>query len=290
MAKERRAGLGILDRIVLFAAWLVTCGIVDLLGLYVGQGIQERRIGVEDRVLKLPVTSKPPPEGLRPKAESDLTFYDTLVQPPPKGARADRPARPAAPAGPNAAADAATAPTGSPPAAAAKADAAKADSAKTDSARTEPAKTASARAEPTKAESAKAAPPADRPAMSPSTAVPPGHAAAPRSADVPATATPRAPAAPPATPPSAARPAPAHSTGGGFTVLATPTRNKDEADILAQKLRGKGYDVMVVRVLRDGDNWYRVRIGRYGTAEQATEAMKNLREHEGVPHVFVATE
>jgi cell division septation protein DedD len=258
MAKERRAGLGILDRLVLFAAWLVTCGIVYLLGLYVGQGIQERRIGVEDRMLRLPVTSKPPPEGLRPKSDSDLTFYDTLVQPPGTAARADRVARPPAPGAPGAA----------PP-------------------ETGPA-------DGTQAAAAKPAPaaPAERPAASPPPTLSGARAAAPRPADVPPATTPRAPAAPPATPAPASPPAPAtaRSAGGGFTVLATPTRSKDEADILAQKLRGKGYDVMVVRVLRDGDVWYRVRIGRYGSAEQATEAMRSLREREGVPHVFVATE
>jgi len=235
--KERRAGLGILDRLVLFTAWLVTCGIVYLLGLYVGQGIQERRIGVEDRMLRLPVTSKPPPEGLRPKAEADLTFYDTLVGPPGKAARADRP-----------------------PAAAPAAAATVTPAVET----------------------------ADRPAGVPATPSP-QRAAAPRpAADTPPVTAPRTAAAPPAsTPPPAAAP---RATGGGFTVLATPTRSRDEADALAQKLRGRGYDVTVVRVVRDGDNWYRVRIGRYGSADQATEAMRTLREREGVPHVFVATE
>src|SRR5881409_1800129 len=79
MAKPGRAGLGLWDRLVLLLAWGVTCGLVYLLGFYVGKGMQERPLGPEDRLVRLPVVSTPPPAGQRPKAESDLTFYDTLA-------------------------------------------------------------------------------------------------------------------------------------------------------------------------------------------------------------------
>ena len=79
MAKPGRAGLGLWDRLVLLLAWGVTCGLVYLLGFYVGKGMQERPLGPEDRLVRLPVTSTPPPEGQRPKADSELTFYDTLT-------------------------------------------------------------------------------------------------------------------------------------------------------------------------------------------------------------------
>jgi hypothetical protein len=35
---------------------------------------------------------------------------------------------------------------------------------------------------------------------------------------------------------------------------------------------------------------YRVQVGRFTTAEQASEMMHRLREHEGVEHAFVASE
>ena len=57
-----------------------------------------------------------------------------------------------------------------------------------------------------------------------------------------------------------------------------------------RRLRSRGYDASVVRVLRDGDTWYRVQVGRFATSSQATDTMQRLREHEGVQHVFVATE
>ena len=41
---------------------------------------------------------------------------------------------------------------------------------------------------------------------------------------------------------------------------------------------------------RDGDTWYRLRVGRYPTSEQATDTMRKLRDVEGITHVFVATE
>jgi len=45
-----------------------------------------------------------------------------------------------------------------------------------------------------------------------------------------------------------------------------------------------------VRVLRDGDTWYRVLVGHFASAQQATETMQRLRDREGVAHAFVASE
>ena len=73
-------------------------------------------------------------------------------------------------------------------------------------------------------------------------------------------------------------------------MLANPTRNRVEAEALERQLRSRGYDATVVEVLRDGDAWYRLRVGRYASADQATAAMHKLREHEGVEHAFVASE
>src|SRR5438034_9164924 len=79
MANERRSGLRLWDRLILFTAWVATCGLVYLLGFYVGKGTQIGRLGLEERVVRLPVTSAPPHEGQRPKSEGERTFYDTLV-------------------------------------------------------------------------------------------------------------------------------------------------------------------------------------------------------------------
>jgi hypothetical protein len=78
-APAPRVGLRFLDRLILLVAWLVTCGLVYGLGFYTGKGTQERRLGMEERVVRLPVTSDVPAEGQRPKAATEFTFYETLV-------------------------------------------------------------------------------------------------------------------------------------------------------------------------------------------------------------------
>src|SRR5947207_867184 len=163
MARDGRGGLGLGDRLILLLAWITTCGLVYLLGFYVGKGTQARSLRVEQQVVRLPVTSAPPPEGQRPKTEPEFGFYHKLM----------------------------------------------------------------------------------------------GEQGAERAPD---------------------------------KVLANPTRSREEADGLAKQLRGRGYDATLVRVVRDGDTWYRVQVGRFTTAEQAEETMHRLREHEGVEHAFVASE
>jgi cell division septation protein DedD len=286
MAREPRTGLGFLDRLVLLVAWLATCGLVYLLGFYVGKGTQERALGMEQQVVRLPVTSQPPPEGQRPKAESEFVFYDKLM-----GERPGEPRELAKPA---------TDP-GARPAA--------------DDARSAPVKPVAATpvAKPVAAKPAETAPPAATPPIAKPAVVKQAVAGAPvvappALAPKPATPAPHAPATPPtlavatspkptpdAAKPAAATPAPApttvvHPAGGGWTVLANPTQSRDEADGLVRQLRGRGYDATLVRVVRDGGTWYRVQVGRFASAEQATEMMHRLREHEGVSHAFVASE
>jgi cell division protein FtsN len=247
MNKQGRVGLGVWDRLVLLVAWIVTCGLVYLLGFYVGKGADGRAVALPDRSLNLPVTSTPPPAGQRPKSESELTFYDRLAAgergesaAPPRSPAPTPPAAPAAPAAPRAPA---------PP---------------------EP-EASTPKATP--------APPAASPAPAP--ARPPSTTSAPSSAVSPPARTASNPTPPTPSPPAAGR---------GWTVLASPTRNRSEAEDLQRQLRGKGYDASLVRVARDGDTWYRVQIGRFGSAAQANEVMHRLREREGVSHVFVASE
>jgi len=80
------------------------------------------------------------------------------------------------------------------------------------------------------------------------------------------------------------------AASGGWTVIANPTQNHDEADALMRQLRGRGYDASLVRVARDGGTMYRVVVGRFATSDEASETMHRLREHEGVTHAFVASE
>ena len=272
MANERRSGFGFWDRLILFTAWVVTCGLVYLLGFYVGKGTQAERLGLEERIVRLPVTSSPPREGQRPKTDGELTFYDKLV------ARQGGERRPTEPTPP---AKAATSPAH-------------------DDAAAAPAGTAVAKDSRPPAAAKPAAPPAHAPArvavlprpVPVKSVPPPVHVASPKPAAPTAVIPPPPPAAPQVearvTPPA---PLPIESAAaGGWTVLANPTRSREDAEALERQLRGRGYDATVVRVLRDGDTWYRLRVGRYPSADQAAAAMHKLREHEGVEHAFVASE
>jgi cell division protein FtsN len=251
MAKGPRPTLRLIDRLVLIVMWLVTCGLVYVLGYYVGKGMPDRHAAMEERSVRLPVTSSPPPEGQRPKEAKDFpSFYQAL----PAGERPIDVAR-------------GTPVTAPPPSVVST---------------TVPRPTTTTTAAP-----GVATPATSRIFVTTSTTLgratptttPP--ATAPRPSG-PGATTP-APGAPPTT-------LPRTSARGGYTVEASPTRSRSEAEQLLGTLRRRGYDATLVEVERDGDTWYRLRVGRYATSEQATETMRRLRDVEGVTHVFVASE
>jgi hypothetical protein len=311
MAKTVRPGLRLIDRLILVVAWIATCGVVYLMGFYLGKGTQERRLHAEERIVRLPVTSAPPPEGEHHKTNGDLTFYEQLLS----GGRAGMPEStgstkspsPAAPPSPPAAAPAVAAP---PPAAATTPTlppphGGTAAAPPAGSAPTHLAGSPAPAAAPPLPHPPAAAPPPPLPhppaaAPAPAPAARAVSTAPPRTPDRPAVPAP-APAAPSAlakpvtvapaiASADATAPAAPPRTSGGWTVEADPTRDRDEAEALQKRLRARGYDSTLVRVLRDGETWYRLHIGRYGSAEQASEVMRRLRDSEGVAHVFVATE
>jgi septal ring-binding cell division protein DamX len=273
MARGPRPGLGLIDRLVLLAAWLVTCGLVYVLGYYVGRGAPDRQAANEERTVRLPVTSTPPSEGQRPKEAKEFpTFYQAL----PAGERPIDVAR-GTPVTAPASGSASTAP---PPRA-------------VRSTTTLPAAfpTPTTLGRPAVTTTTQARPAATTTLVRPAPTLPPTSTTT--LSRPPATLGP--PATPPTTvPPNAAPPvppSPPRATGrGGFTVEASPTRSRSEAEHLMVTLRRRGYDATLVEVERDGDTWYRLRVGRYPTAEQATDAMRRLRDVEGMTHVFVAAE
>jgi len=258
MARDGRGGLGLGDRLILLVAWVTTCGLVYLLGFYVGKGTQAHSLRLEQQVVRLPVTSGPPPEGQRPKTAPEFGFYDKLMgeqggeRLPDKGHEEAKPA-PAAPALAREAVAATPAP--------------------------EPVSRSSP---PVSRTAVGAKPPprpfhlmADVPGRRPPAPAPAVSFASPRSASAA---------------PASLAPPPAALATGGFTVRTNPTRDREEADGLMKQLRSRGYDATLVRVVRDGDAMYRVQVGRFTTAEQASDMMHRLREHEGVEHAFVASE
>jgi hypothetical protein len=84
-----RPGLRLVDRLLLIGAWAISCSAVYGLGFYTGSQIQERVPDDEERIVRLPVTAEPPAAGQRAKGGEDFTFYDTLVQGPPRTRQSD---------------------------------------------------------------------------------------------------------------------------------------------------------------------------------------------------------
>jgi hypothetical protein len=290
MATER-GSLGLGQRLVLLAAWLMSCGFVYVLGVYVGKGMRDR--GPINPGVSLPVDAAVPPAP-PPDAQAPLTFYDVLgtQQGAPAAARraqpdtpaAARPTQPdtmneeklAATPPPAAATPAATSPAVTPPVVA------KATVPPTPAAKPVPA--------------APAIPPADG-AIPPLAAVKPPLAAKPATPSVTPAPTVPSPAAPPVrvapgapTAPAPAAPGlPPQVASGRWTVYASPSRDQLAVEYERAALRAKGYPAEVVTVKRDGDTWYRIRLGRYATEAQAEEASRKLR-NDGVGHAFVQSE
>jgi DedD protein len=269
-AKGPRPTLRLIDRLVLLVAWLVTSGIVYVLGYYVGKGSPGRQTVADVRSVRLPVASTPPPEGQRPKDAREFpSFYQTL----PAGERPIDVAR----GTPVTAPPPGNAPTAAPAAAPptiVRTPTAGVPTSPTTLVRT----TGTVMSPPTFPRTATTmlAPTASGRTEStlPSTPRPPQV--------TPTTLVHTASTPPPVPPRTAGK--------GGFTVEASPTRSRSEADQLLATLRRRGYDASLVQVERDGDTWYRLRVGRYSTSEQATETMRKLREVDGITHVFVATD
>ena len=89
MESSMRPGLRLVDRLLLIGAWAISCSAVYGLGFYTGSQIQERVPDDEERIVRLPVTAEPPAAGQRAKGGEDFTFYDTLVQGPPRTRQSD---------------------------------------------------------------------------------------------------------------------------------------------------------------------------------------------------------
>jgi hypothetical protein len=306
MATER-GSLGFGQRLVLLCAWLVSCGFVYVLGVYVGKGMHDR--GPVSPGVSLPVDAAVPPAPA-PDAQAPLTFYDVLGTQQ-GGAPAPRPtqAAPAArapqpdgtmteqklasatppPAAPSPATPAPAAPAATPAAAPVKPASPVAAPAPAKPVATSPASPV-ADTNPALA-AAKPPLPASKPTTSPPPTVPampaPSVGSSP-AAIPPSTPVVHAATTPPPAPPAAAG-LPPQTASGRWTVYANPSRDELAVEHERAALHAKGYPAEVVTLRRDGDTWYRIRVGRYATEAQAEEASRKLRT-DGVGHAFVQSE
>lgn len=277
---RRRIEIGRLEVVLLMFGYVTSLAMVGIGGIYVGERSVQRRLGAKERILRLPVPSGTP-TARDDAQEPNITFYDTLGQPeePVREGRVIVPEKktPAEPAARRAATQA--------------------------PARERPAAPPDTRAMPPPAPApvdtaARASPPEPRPAADRE----PGREV--RQDDTGETARGAAPrelpSPPPGVTPEAAATARALLTAppsgtvapqaGTWSVQVNATQESQVARDLADRLRRRGYDAFVVTQVRDGATWYRVRVGRLPSLEMANTLVVQLKEREGLPHAFVASD
>jgi len=120
------------------------------------------------------------------------------------------------------------------------------------------------------------------PLLAPSTELPPPGTAPEVRPPVGAQQTPAPAVAPPRTrQPATSTPPPslsiATSGTGDYTVQVSAWMTQQKADAEAAKLSAAGYTAFVEDAYVGGGNWYRVRIGRYATMEEAQQAAAQLQ-------------
>lgn len=249
--------------------------VVFLLGIYAGRGLGNRRPDGGEQIVRVPVA---PAVEQTPGADDGLTFYDTLGRPggAAKPGTRDAEHRPAA-APPDVVAQAPAAervPEKNPDPAAAEPD----DEAPPERVAVPKAESV-AKPDPA-AKVAKEAPRQPQAAPSPTAQKAERAPAPPSTARVAVALAPNAVATP------------AVKTGarGDWSVQVSATRDPRTADAILRRLKTKGYEAFVLKVRRRGETFYRVRVGHYGSLEEAQQVVTRLRREPGVPEAFVASD
>jgi cell division septation protein DedD len=68
------------------------------------------------------------------------------------------------------------------------------------------------------------------------------------------------------------------TTAGRWSVQIHATRDEGAAQQLARQLRTQGYAPAISKVVRDGEVWYRVRVGSFTNADEARASVGRLRK------------
>src|SRR3990170_5940097 len=95
--------------------------------------------------------------------------------------------------------------------------------------------------------------------------------------------------------PPAPKPAPPVDTAGskesgkGWTVQVNAFPDERSAKTWVDRLKNKGYNAYVAEVNVKGKIWYRVRVGQYGTREEAKKVEEALKTKENYSKAFIAS-
>jgi cell division septation protein DedD len=242
--------LEVVGLIVVFAGGSVA---VFTLGFFLGKGLQESQVAGEDRVARLTIETveerekvPEPAPEIEPPAPAPTVGLNLAVRPAPSGRRAD------------AAEESSPRPTAQLP-------------------RDRPSPTAEA---PLPTAAVRVRPTAAPPVRAQPTAVP--------GIRVKPTATPQVRATPVPAPTARAEASRTMLGGarGTWSVQVNATKDAFTARTIVQDLRRRGFNAYTVDVKLRGELWYRVRVGRFATLQEANEAIGKLRSIERYQRSF----
>jgi cell division protein FtsN len=77
-----------------------------------------------------------------------------------------------------------------------------------------------------------------------------------------------------------------NANGANWTVQVNAYPDERSAKLLVDQLKNKGYNAHVTEVLNKGKTWYRVRVGRYDSKEEAKKLEETLRTNENFAKAF----
>jgi cell division septation protein DedD len=73
---------------------------------------------------------------------------------------------------------------------------------------------------------------------------------------------------------------------GRWSVQVQALRDEEGARQLVMRLQSQGYAPMISRVVRDGEVWYRVRVGSFTSSEEARTSVERLRREGKFPQAY----
>jgi cell division septation protein DedD len=229
--KEQRFYFSRGQLVLLGGAFVLASIVIFFFGIFVGKGIEERRIVKnEEPAIKIPV--KPSSQGLSgtpPQAKEELTFYDTLPKPAAASAVvADKPGE-----------------------------------------IRQPEKIAKLDVKDRKSPAKEETPPAPKTAERKveKTAL---RVEAPQKNQV-------------------GEAAERQENGKNWTVQVNAVPDERSAKASVDRLKSKGYNAYVTETRNNGKIWYRVRVGRYGTREEADKMVDSLKTRENLAAVFATS-
>lgn len=72
-----------------------------------------------------------------------------------------------------------------------------------------------------------------------------------------------------------------------WSVQVSATQDPSAAQILQDRLKGKGFDAFIVEAEVNSGRWYRVRVGRFSTSQEADNTRQDLQARENLANAFV---